>query len=187
MLDAARRTGQGLGKPALCLLIGALAIGTAGAHGGGLDACGGHHDRKHGSYHVHNSALYRACQPTPAPPSSQAALTRKAPPAQAALEDQETRVVWVTATGTRYHRETCRSLTATRRAMSLAEATVRHTPCAVCRPDARTLDPAVPPSASAATGSPAALSSRCAAITKKGTRCSRAAREGSGYCWQHAR
>jgi hypothetical protein len=26
---------------------------------------------------------------------------------------------------------------------------------------------------------------RCAAITKKGTRCSRAAQSGSKYCWQH--
>jgi micrococcal nuclease len=35
----------------------------AGAHGGGLDGCGGHNDRKRGGYHVHNHALYCQCYP----------------------------------------------------------------------------------------------------------------------------
>jgi len=30
--------------------------GTAAAHGGGLDANGCHHDRKHGGYHCHRSS-----------------------------------------------------------------------------------------------------------------------------------
>lgn len=33
------------------------------AHGGGLDRCGGHHDRKQGGYHIHNVAKYCACHP----------------------------------------------------------------------------------------------------------------------------
>lgn len=32
---------------------------------------------------------------------------------------------------------------------------------------------------------PAAVSGRCMATTKKGTQCSRNARAGSNYCWQH--
>jgi hypothetical protein len=32
-----------------------------------------------------------------------------------------------------------------------------------------------------------APSVKCAAMTKKGTPCSRTAQEGSAYCWQHAR
>lgn len=38
---------------------------------------------------------------------------------------------------------------------------------------------------SAATPRPAPASGRCQATTKKGTRCSRAAKAGSSYCWQH--
>lgn len=33
------------------------------AHGGGLDRCGGHNDRKHGGYHVHNWTTYCGCHP----------------------------------------------------------------------------------------------------------------------------
>ncbi|MBI5641169.1 MAG: YHYH domain-containing protein [Nitrospirae bacterium] len=33
------------------------------AHGGRTDACGGHRDRKHGGYHVHNYEKYCACHP----------------------------------------------------------------------------------------------------------------------------
>ena len=35
----------------------------AHGHGGGLDNCGGHNDRKKGGYHVHNDAKYCACYP----------------------------------------------------------------------------------------------------------------------------
>lgn len=31
------------------------------SHSGGLDKCGGHHDRKRGGYHVHNWTLYYNC------------------------------------------------------------------------------------------------------------------------------
>lgn len=37
----------------LVLLISILAPGSAAPHGGGLDAYGCHHDRKHGGYHCH--------------------------------------------------------------------------------------------------------------------------------------
>jgi hypothetical protein len=33
------------------------------AHGGGLDKCGGHKDRKQGDYHVHDQARYCSCNP----------------------------------------------------------------------------------------------------------------------------
>lgn len=33
------------------------------SHGGGLDNCGGHNDRKHGGYHVHDYARYCGCHP----------------------------------------------------------------------------------------------------------------------------
>lgn len=37
---------------------------SAYAHGGGIDKCGGHNDRKKGGYHVHQQAKYCACNPT---------------------------------------------------------------------------------------------------------------------------
>jgi hypothetical protein len=44
---------------------------TVAAHGGGLDANGCHHDRKHGGYHCHRGSAPRAptqnFAPTPMP------------------------------------------------------------------------------------------------------------------------
>jgi hypothetical protein len=37
--------------------------GPAFAHGGGLDKCGGHKDRKQGGYHVHDQARFCFCNP----------------------------------------------------------------------------------------------------------------------------
>lgn len=31
------------------------------AHSGRTDSCGGHHDRKHGGYHIHNYSKYCTC------------------------------------------------------------------------------------------------------------------------------
>jgi hypothetical protein len=36
-------------------LVGLCCVTQAGAHGGGLNAEGCHHDRKHGGYHCHRS------------------------------------------------------------------------------------------------------------------------------------
>ena len=41
------------------LLLSQIAL----AHGGGLDRCGGHHNRKQGGYHIHSVAKYCACYP----------------------------------------------------------------------------------------------------------------------------
>lgn len=87
--------------------------------------------------------------------------------------------VYVTRTGKKYHRGSCRSLSRSRIAMKLSEAAKRFGPCAVCRPPALSggeQDRSDPPPNSA----------RCAATTRKGTQCSRRATRGA-YCWQHAR
>lgn len=42
------------------LILSILAF-EASAHGGGLDSCGGHNDRKNGGYHVHRQEAYNAC------------------------------------------------------------------------------------------------------------------------------
>jgi hypothetical protein len=48
-----------------CLFACTLAFNVH-AHGGGIDKCGGHKDKKKGGYHVHNMAKYCACNPTAA-------------------------------------------------------------------------------------------------------------------------
>jgi len=118
----------------LALVFLAAAIDTASAHGGGLDVCGGHHDRKNGTYDVHNWALYRNCHPNTGKPAESTPDATK-PSEQTSSEEAKSATVWVTATGKKYHRETCRYLTSTRRPMGLAEARVRYAPCKVCRPD----------------------------------------------------
>src|SRR6202008_1401963 len=51
------------------LVLGALVLTseTVAAHGGGLDANGCHHDRKHGGYHCHRGSAPRAPTPNFAP------------------------------------------------------------------------------------------------------------------------
>lgn len=111
--------------------------------------------------------------------------------------------VYVTKTGEKYHRAGCRSLAKSAIPLALSEAAQRYGACKVCRPPTlgATGAPAPVPAAStptAAPGSPAAAATtqtpaprskaqRCAATTKKGTQCSRTARAGSAFCWQHGR
>lgn len=45
-----------------CVLV-VFAIPAFG-HGGGIDRCGGHNDRRHGGYHVHQMGKYCACNPS---------------------------------------------------------------------------------------------------------------------------
>lgn len=49
----------------LMLLIFSFSLGTelVQAHSGRTDSCGGHNDRKHGGYHVHNLTKYCTCYP----------------------------------------------------------------------------------------------------------------------------
>jgi micrococcal nuclease len=96
-------------------------------------------------------------------------------------------VVYVTRTGTKYHRDGCSFLGRSKIPIALRDVG-SHEPCSVCKPptlrDSGTtpaVAPAVPPSPPA---QPAAAG-RCQAITKKGTPCSRRAQTGSPYCWQH--
>lgn len=49
--------------PFLLISVGLCLPALGYAHGGGLDSCGGHHDRKRGGYHVHRMANYCACYP----------------------------------------------------------------------------------------------------------------------------
>ena len=107
----------------------------------------------------------------------------------------QTEKVYVTRTGSKYHRESCASLRSSKIEMPLAEAAAHYGPCANCRPPVPAAVPSHAPAAPApveaaatpAAAAPAPRSTRCQAITKKGTQCSRNAQAGGSYCWQHAR
>jgi len=47
----------------IIILLMMFLAGPVFAHGGGLDKCGGHKDRKQGGYHVHDQARYCSCNP----------------------------------------------------------------------------------------------------------------------------
>lgn len=107
--------------------------------------------------------------------------------------------VYVTKTGEKYHRESCRSLAKSKIEMPLREAATRYGPCKNCQPPTLTATPnsnatpaatATPATAAAvsATAMPKsapATSGRCQATTKKGTQCSRNPSKGTQFCWQH--
>lgn len=48
----------------LIVLFAIAAPLLAWPHGGGIDKCGGHKDKKRGGYHVHQIAKYCGCFPT---------------------------------------------------------------------------------------------------------------------------
>jgi hypothetical protein len=114
-----------------------------------------------------------------------------------APQKQAEQVVYVTKTGSKYHRETCRSLARSKIQMPLEKAAARYGPCAICKPPVpattkASASEAVPSAGAAvpaaAKPAPSATKSvRCQATTQKGSQCSRNAQAGSSYCWQHAR
>lgn len=142
-----------------------------------------------------------AAKPVPAPveaPVTQQVSPPVAPAQQSppATSNATQVTVYVTKSGACYHVAGCRSLSRSAIPMSLAEAAVRYRPCSVCRPPLPTggASSATPSSRPRTKVAPAPSrpstsggSNQCQAITKKGTRCSRQAKAGSSYCWQHQR
>lgn len=109
---------------------------------------------------------------------------------------QQESKVFVTKTGAKYHRSSCR-FAQTGWEVTLTEAKERkQTAYLVCKPGGgSTSTPASSSSSETnslrsttpSTSKPAATtsSSQCRATTKAGSRCSRKASSGSSYCWQH--
>jgi hypothetical protein len=115
--------------------------------------------------------------------------------------------VYVTRTGAKYHRGTCRYLHSSKIPTTLANAKESYTACSVCRPPTELTEdeqeeveikeveenasPKVPgkntPAEKPATASPATVSKarQCSASTKSGLRCKRTTTSSSGKCWQH--
>lgn len=94
--------------------------------------------------------------------------------------------VFVTKSGKKYHRDGCNYLSKSKIPIALADAQTRYQPCSVCDPPTGDIQGQSKPAPSRQVDVPQKTSSgRCEAITKKGTQCSRQAKAGSSYCWQH--
>ena len=52
-----------MGRLGLLTFATIFLASSALAHGGGIDRCGGHNNRKTGQYHVHHGWKYCACHP----------------------------------------------------------------------------------------------------------------------------
>lgn len=106
----------------------------------------------------------------------------------------EAQTVFITKTGAKYHKESCR-YAKTGWASDLAAAKKKGlTACLVCKPSSSETGEAKPLPLSSGnskvepskeTKSAQTSSSQCSATTKAGTRCSRKTATGSSYCWQH--
>ncbi|TXE13483.1 hypothetical protein [Algoriphagus aquimarinus] len=106
----------------------------------------------------------------------------------------QAQTVFITKTGAKYHRESCR-YSKTGWAATLSEAKKRGlTACLVCKPSSTETSEAKPLPLSSGSSKtepsketkPAqSTSSQCKATTKAGSRCSRKSAAGSSYCWQH--
>lgn len=70
---------------------------------------------------------------------------------------QQPEKVYVTKTGTKYHRATCSSLSKSKIEMPLAQAAARYGACKICKPP---LPSATPASTAGATAAPAAVPAR---------------------------
>lgn len=69
-----------------------------------------------------------------APYNPPSAIRAEPGPAAAAGASAGNSVVYITDTGAKYHREGCRSLSASKQAIPLEEARKRYAPCGICRP-----------------------------------------------------
>ena len=98
-------------------------------------------------------------------------------------------LVYLTRTGTKYHRDGCRFLARSQVPIALKDVG-SHEPCSLCKPPTlrdATTETAAALAPSRSVPSQPASTARCQAITNKGTQCSRSAQAGTRYCWQHQR
>lgn len=101
----------------------------------------------------------------------------------------DAQTVYVTKTGKKYHKENCRYLKHSKYSISLEDAKKKYyTACAVCKPSSTISNNKMSVDSVAIVQKKLvrdAVSSRCEATTKAGTRCKRTTKNVSGKCWQH--
>lgn len=105
--------------------------------------------------------------------------------------------VYVTKTGSKFHKSSCRYLQSSKIAISLSDAKDKgFTACSVCKPSSNVSfttkgkDTTIVKAETQATQTTkpvktSTTSSLCTAITQKGTRCKRMTKSPNGKCWQH--
>jgi hypothetical protein len=134
-------------KSRLILMMSVLLISaaTARAHGGKVDSLGCHNDRKQGNYHCHSGPLagksfaskadaLKALDAQQSGKSSEQRANQPPSKSQATTEeDQDTRTVYITRTGKKYHGPNCQYLSRSKIPISLKEARKQnYTACSRC-------------------------------------------------------
>ena len=98
--------------------------------------------------------------------------------------------VYVTHTGTKFHKSSCHHLKYSKKEITLPKALeLRFTACSVCKPSINgnplgvmsTSTKSIPQKSSTKT----TTSTQCTGRTKAGARCKRMAKSASGLCYQH--
>jgi hypothetical protein len=115
----------------------------------------------------------------------------------------QAQTVYITRTGTKYHRSDCRYLHSSKISTTLADAKLNYTACSVCKPPTEVEDEEegdVEVAEAGSSGTPAAerapakpkpastvvsKSRQCSGYTKSGARCKRMTTSGNGRCYQH--
>ena len=105
--------------------------------------------------------------------------------------------VYVTKTGSKYHKSSCRYLKSSKISISLSDTKEKgFTACSVCKPpssvssttkghDTTTVKAATKSTQTVKPAATTTKSKQCSAITQKGSRCKRMTKSPSGKCWQH--
>jgi len=100
--------------------------------------------------------------------------------------------VYITKTGTKYHKATCKYLSKSSISISLTDALAQgYTECSVCKPSSVTTTTTGTTTTTTTTGTTGTTtkqqtqSEQCSATTKAGTRCKRMTLSPNGKCWQH--
>lgn len=110
----------------------------------------------------------------------------------------ESKKVFITRTGEKYHTSNCRYIKQSGKEVELDEAVKSYTPCSVCKPPKKESSNSVVPATSAVpaktttvvpakqSSSPRTTSSvQCSGATKAGNRCKRKTTASNGRCYQH--
>jgi hypothetical protein len=94
--------------------------------------------------------------------------------------------VYVTNTGEKYHRGTCRYLAKSKIAIELSDAINQgYEACKVCQPPQSVSKKSEVKEEKISDYNRNATSSQCTATTQKGSRCKRMTTSSNGKCWQH--
>ena len=106
------------------------------------------------------------------------------------VQELFSQTVYITKSGKKYHSANCSSLRKSSIPIDLKDAVGRgYGACSKCNPPTLSNNSVTPKEKSASVKKSDAnsldTSGRCQAITKKGTQCTRKAKPGSKFCWQH--